>query len=401
MRVLHVIPSVSPLRGGPSKAVLEMVAALNKVSALDKNAVEAEVATTNDHGNSELAVPLNTLTQYQGVPIRFFQRYSSRFGPIREFAYSAQFRQWINKNISHYDVIHIHAIFSFTSSYTMWVARKNKVKYVVRPIGQLEAWSLQQSKRRKQLFLSLFEQANLRAASAIHFTALSEQEQSIKSISGLAEGGVTRVIPLGINKPAAMKNAREELIQKYDLDQDKTVLLFLSRLHEKKGLELLIDALAERATDQNEHQWQLLIAGEGEASYVAQLKQKVAQADLKANCRFIGFVEGDDKNQLLQGADLFTLTSYSENFGIAVLEALAAGAPVLVSKEVALSQVIESQSLGYVCDTDVASVTSALEQALSQPYSAQDRERIANIALANYSWSSIANSLADLYRSLV
>ncbi len=398
MKVLHVIPSISPLRGGPSKAVIEMVLALNDIG------VTTEIATTNDNGRDELNVPLEQLSEFNGVPVRFFKRFSPAIHSIREFAYSGQYRNWINKNIHNYDIIHVHAIFSFVSSYTMYLARKRDVKYVVRPIGQLEEWSLKQSKLRKSVFLSLFEKENVENAAAIHFTADSELKQATKALPKLtsqaANGQHALVIPLGIKLPTPEANARSAIVKRYGLASDKRILLYLSRIHPKKGLELLFSALANL----KQEKYQLLIAGDGEDSYLEKLQRLTMDLGIGQCCQFIGFKTNELKQELLQGADLYVLTSHSENFGIAVLESLAAGTPTLVSKGVALSALISEQDLGYVCDLTVEDVQHQLEYCLSEKNNAElialgakSRQYVEQ----HYRWGAIARELSITYQNII
>ena len=172
LKVLHVIPSIAPCRGGPSKAVIQMV------SSLRTNGIDAEIATTNDNGTDELDVELNARIDYLGVPVRFFKRFSPPINAIREFAYSRSFTAWLSRNINNYDVVHIHAVFSYCSSYAMYLARRKRIPYVVRPIGQLQHWSLAQSKAKKEWYLRVIERANLEAAPVVQFTAENEQLES-------------------------------------------------------------------------------------------------------------------------------------------------------------------------------------------------------------------------------
>lgn len=389
MRILHVIPSVAPCRGGPSKAIIEMVCALNTIG------VRCEIATTNDACTNKLDVNLSELTQYKGAPIRFFDRYSSSISAISEFQYSRSFVRWIKEHISDYDLIHVHAIFSFCSTYTMWLARQKEVPYVVRPIGQLEQWSLGQSATKKKLYLDLIEKQNLLNSSAVHFTALSESEQALSLLPNLK----SILIPLGIDLPKIIPDASLALRKKWQLDSDIPIIVYLSRIHPKKGLELLFESLASL----NGEPFKLIIAGDGDSDYIAQLKLKTQQLGLSKQIIWAGFTTGKDKDLLLQGADLFVLTSYSENFGIAVLEALASGTPALVTDGVALSHEIKLNNLGYVTTTSINSITKNLSHAINEikGESNSTSQRCRKYVSDHYQWSMIATQLQRLYKSII
>lgn len=131
MRVLHVIPSVSALRGGPSAAIVELVRAQRALG------IDASIATTNDDGEGLLQVDTKAWSVLEDVPCRYFDRWSPSIRPLREFAYSNAFRRWIGKHIEDYDLVHVHAIFSACSSLAMTIARKHNVPYIVRTIGLL------------------------------------------------------------------------------------------------------------------------------------------------------------------------------------------------------------------------------------------------------------------------
>lgn len=385
LKVLHIIPSISPNRGGPSKAVLEMV------HALRANGVDAEIATTNEDLKSSLDVPLGQLINYQSVPIRFFERTTSKMHAIQEFAYSATFKYWLKTNIDRYDAIHVHAIFSFLSSYSMWLARKQNIPFIVRPIGQLEDWALSQSKRKKKTYLNLIEKANIEAASAVHFTAESEMSQAVATFPLIKPV----VIPLGINKIEPINI--DQVPTPWNIKAKVPVICYLSRLHPKKGIELLLQALAKISdTD-----FQLIIAGSGGASYESKLQKMVVDLHLQDKCQFIGFINGDLKHLLLQNSDIFALTSHSENFGISVLESMANGTMPFISNKVALSDVVNDHNLGVTCRLDINDIKSKIEkllQNLDQCIEYGNRSKM--FVEQHYQWPKIAQQLETVYTEL-
>ena len=386
MRVLHVIPSISPLRGGPSRAVIEMVAALRLQE------VDAAILTTNDHGPG-LHPDLVTgrWQQHQGVPVLAFPRWSPPVAALREFAISPGLSFWLARHLKDYDLLHIHALFSYPSTTAMAQARWAGVPYILRSIGQLSPWSLAQSRGRKRLMLRLIERRNLQRAAALHFTTVAERDEA--AALGLAPPSL--VLPLGVRGPepaAAAAGGRDGAAP--------VRFLFLSRLHPKKRLENLLDALALLQRLRPDAPWELAIAGEGEPRYVAGLQERSRRLGLGSRCRWLGFVEGEAKWQLLQAADWYVLPSAAENFGIAAVEALAAGTPVILSPEVAVAADVERCGAGLVCGSDPEALTLALGQALERP-SLSMRASALNLAQMDFSWSTIALQLRDAYRQLL
>ena len=153
MKVLHVIPSIASVRGGPSQAVLEMVTALRHLN------IDAEIATTNDNGDQVLDIPLHQKTEYNGIPSYFFANFPAKTLP--RYAIPYRFIQWLLNHGNEYDLLHIHGIYSCLSSLTMAICRIKKFPYIVRPLGQLCTWSMEQSISKKQLYLYLIEKSYL------------------------------------------------------------------------------------------------------------------------------------------------------------------------------------------------------------------------------------------------
>ncbi|MBD2609703.1 glycosyltransferase [Nostoc punctiforme FACHB-252] len=388
MKILHVTPSIAKVRGGTSQAILDMVKALQITN------VDIEIATTNDDGDDLLDVPLRKLIKYNDVPVWFFHRFSPNIKSVREYAFSSGLTQWLWQNISQYQLVHVHALFSYASTIAMAIARLKNVPYIVTPHGLLCEWSLQQSTHKKQTYLKLIEQANLDSSQIIHFT--SEKEQQEVSLLGLQKPNF--VLPLGRSLPTAISDARYRLRQQFNIPPDEPVILFLSRLHYKKGLEYLIPALSKLT----HHRFTFILAGNGTPDYEAEIESLLISSGLRHRTLVVGFVQGETKDILMQGSDLFVLTSYSENFAVSVLESLAVGVPVLVTPGVALASVVKQNQLGYVPDLDIAAITDALENYLSNPQQAKKMgDRARQLVSDKYSWNHIAQDLLKIYKLII
>ncbi|WP_392479049.1 glycosyltransferase [Nostoc sp. C110] len=388
MKILHIIPSIASVRGGPSQAVIEVVKALR-----DEN-IEAEIVTTNDNGNDLLDVPLGRRIEYNQVPVNFFKRFSPKVGSIREFAFSRELTIWLWQNVSKYDLLHVHAIFSYPSTVAMAIARFQGVPYIVRPLGQLCEWSLQQSSRKKQIYLQLIEKANLNSSKSIHFTSKQEQQEA----SQLNLSSPSFILPHGVDIPNINPNARQHLREYLNLPADEPIVLFLSRLHPKKGLDYLIPALGKLS----DYRFTFVLAGSGDPNYESEIQSLLAINNIHNCTHLAGFVKGEIKDLFLQGADLFALTSYSENFGVAVLEALSAGIPVIVTPGVALANLVAQENLGYVAEFDITAIAAAIQQVLDCPEEAQKRgDRARKFILENYTWDRIASKQISVYTEII
>ncbi len=388
MRVLHIIPSLSSIRGGPSQVTIELVKSLNL------QGIQAEVATTNDHGSQLLDVPLAQRTVYQGIPVYFFKRFSPPYSAIREFAFSWQFTQWLWKCAQSYDLIHIHAVFSYTSTFGMVLAQLLNVPYVISPHGLLCQWSLTQARIKKKTYLKLLERQNINHARAILYSTAQEQAEA----KSLDFSSSCVVMPFGLTPVPQIQDARGQLRDYLSLSENAVILLFLGRLHPKKGLDFLIPALNKvKAVNSSVH---FVLAGDGDPAYQDWITHQLHKFDIADISHCVGFVDGHLKNILLEGSDLFALTSYSENFGVAVLEALAAGTPVLLTPGVALASAIEKYQVGYLVPQDITSITNAIEKYLSLSQLEKDNlsQKARKFVIENYSWDKIAIEMLTVYR---
>jgi len=371
MRVLHVIPSVAERSGGPATAIIPMC------RALMQQGIEVLLVTT-DAGLSESEV-----TEYKGVPAKLFP---SEFG--ESFKYSRPLASWLSANIREFDLAHVHAVFNHSSVAAARACRRAGVPYVIRPLGTLDPWSMSQKSLRKRLFWQVAGKGMLQGAAVVHYTSEAEK-LSTERLTGLNHG---RVVPLGIEKTSA--TTREKLAQHFpDLAQYPYVLV-LSRLHPKKGLDVLIDAFpAQQFSD-----WRLVLAGDGPPEYVVKLKSQASQCE---RIVFTGWVDGERKDALLGGASLLALPSHQENFGLCVMEALSHSVPVLVSPGVNLAPEIVTANAGWVAAIDKESLTAKLVEALSDETERAKRGRAGQQLSLLYSWENATKSLVQLYQQVL
>jgi len=239
--------------------------------ALTEQGTEVIVATSDADGPDKLPVELGKLFAYQGTQtIVFPVRWSERF------TYAPALAGWLKKKVSAFEVVHIHAIFSHPSLTTASACQKLSVPYIVRPLGSLDPWSLAQNRLPKKALIALSVRRMLRKAAAVHYTS-AEERRSAEVAFDLSNGVV---IPLGVELPQTNHDRSSSLVEPY--------VLFLSRLHPKKNLESLIEAFGQLVTDRQFAHWKLVIAGDGDATYVGKLKQLSNRNPARYQIKFIG-----------------------------------------------------------------------------------------------------------------
>jgi len=378
LKVLHVISTVAPRYGGPSAAVRGMASALTALGA------DVTVATTDADGSGRLAPAYGQPVIENGTTFRYFRRAAWS----RSWHFSWGLTRWLARSIADFDVVEVHALFSYPTIPASRFAARSGVPYVVRPLGTLSQWSLEQRAWKKRPYYALFERSNLERSAAIHVTAESEAVE----LRALGFDAKVRVIPLGVEvRPVARTRA----------DPSRPLrLLFLSRVHPKKGIELLLSALATlraRGVDGVT----LDIAGDGDPEYLRHLNSEAERFGLRECVRFLGAVHGEAKRGAFAASDVFVLTSHNENFGIAAAEALAAGLPVILSHEVGLARDVELNALGITVALDVEAIANAIERMLRDPAGRiAAGERATRYAAEHLSWAECGRRLLSLYQEI-
>jgi glycosyltransferase involved in cell wall biosynthesis len=388
MKILQIVPSISLVYGGPS----QMVLGLSK--ALANQGVEVTLITTNangDTGQLPLDVPLEIPLDQEGYQIIYFN-----CSPWRRYKFSLPLLQWLRKHGKDYDLAHIHALFSPLSTFSATICRTIKLPYILRPLGTLDPADLQKKRLLKKIYGNLLEKPNLAQAAAVHFT--SDQECRISERFGVKTEDIVVHLGVEFNSTTIEKSVIQE---KLNLDKDKIWLLFLSRIDQKKGLDLLLPALENLIREGFEFYFILAGANPQDQEYENKIKQQIKNSILNEVTIITGFVEGEMKLGLLQNADLFVLPSYYENFGIAVAEAIAAKTPVVISDQVYIWDDIQQAEAGWICNCTVEDLTLKLGLALQDR---QERERrginAQQLAQNKYSWQAIAQQLIQIYNNI-
>jgi glycosyltransferase involved in cell wall biosynthesis len=340
------------MRGGPSKAVVDMVHGLTRAG------VEVHVATTDDDGLGHLDVPLGRPVVSDGVTFWYFRR------DINLYTISWSLGHWLAKNIRHYDLVHVHALFRFVPTVAAWYAQRNGVPYCILPHGLLRAYGMQRRRRYlKRFSYYLIESKILNQASFVQCTS---QEELIE-LRALGIRSPIHAIPLGLDI-AALTNIghfRGAFRRKYNLTSDKCLFLLLARLDPIKGLAFLLPAFArvkERSPDAL-----LVLAGGGPPRYESHLRTMVAQLGIENSVIWAGFLEGTDKQAALADADILVLPSFSESFGVSAVESMACGLPVIVSDQVAIHQEVAEAKAGLVVPCQAEALAKAMSRLAGDP----------------------------------
>ncbi|HEY2036382.1 MAG TPA: glycosyltransferase [Steroidobacteraceae bacterium] len=347
LRVLHVISSMSRLRGGPSVVVHNMLKALTRRGV----AVEA-VATDDNGGAARLDVPLDRFVDFGGQRVRFFPRQSLKY------AFSAPMRSWLRANIRAYDIIHTHELFTFAPLCAARLAKAARIPYVMTPHGALDSWGMRNKSRLvKAASIRLVEGPLLVSAAAVNFMTPLEQSRA-------AEHGLSfrpMVLPAGVIDPDEPQAGTTEPVDPLGESIERRMLLFLARIHPIKCADVLLRAFAGL----EDRDSVLVIAGGGDPSLVDSLRRLARELGLDGRVKWLGFTEGAEKRRLLSQATLFVLPSASENYGIAAVEAMYAGLPVIVTAGCGLADFVSRHGAGIVTDGSVAALRSALTTLLA------------------------------------
>jgi glycosyltransferase involved in cell wall biosynthesis len=380
MKILRVISSINPENGGPINGLI------NSSSELVKRGHSVDVLCLDD---PDLDYVRNF--DFPVVAIK---------GTVGRYGYSSFFSEWLRQSVSKFDVVVIHGLWQFHSCAAARACVVKGVPYVVFTHGMLDPWFTLQSKSnlvKKNIYWKLIENRTIKSASNVLFT--SEEEKQLARSTFSPYLSAEKVVAYGSPTPDIDKDiAKISFLNDFPNLKGKEFGLFLSRIHAKKGVDLLIEALAKiRNLPDN---FVLAIAGPDSNGLQAKLTRMIKELGLEHRIVWLGMLSGNAKWGAYHAADVFILPSHQENFGIVVAEALSTATPVLITNKVNIWREIKFASAGFVEEDDVAGVGKLIKRWLV--LSKTEKEQMSDSALLCYESNfSILSAVDDLEKVLI
>lgn len=379
MLAILTVGSIAESAGGPSRTVTSLAAAMASITP--QTAISISLVSGTKNSDAALVFPPANLVRPLLVPARHFMgiaRYPG-FAPAIGAMTAAH---------GGAAIVHDNGIWAASNRAVAAAARQQKIRQVVSPRGMLEPWALEWHARRKKFAWWAYQQRLLERASGFHATADTERS----SIRRLFPRTPIAIIANGVDCP--------ELPPATDVAS--TTVLFMSRIHPKKNLIGLLDAWAVICAVPEFAAWRLEIAGPDECGHRADIQSHISKLGLGSRVTLSGHVENADKPALLARAALFILPSFSENFGIVVTEALAAGLPVIATHGAPWAE-LPAQRCGWWVAPTSAALAGALREALALPPAARREmgERGHRWVAGQFGWDRIAAATACFYRWLI
>lgn len=382
MKVIQISPAYKPayIYGGPTMSVAKLCEAL-----CTKN-IQLSVLTTTANGKEELKINPNQCYVVDGVPIMYFKRITkdhTHFSP----ALLWHLHKTIKESNKNEIIIHIHSWWNLVAILSCWIARWHGVTVFLSPRGMLTAYTQQTNNSlAKKILHHLIGKSLLKYVRMIVST-----EQEKQDVFTIVKPKSIEIIPNLVELP----NLETEVNYQGANHQDPFFkLIFLSRIEEKKNLEILFRALTKL-----EFPWKLSIAGSGEKKYVESLKSLAVSFKISNHISWLGHVSNKQKFGLLASNDLLTLTSYNENFANVVIESLSVGTAVLLTKTVGLSEYVKSNGMGWECEISPDSIAEKITQAMQNKHLRDEIRRSTPKRIANdFNEAVLINKYIDCYR---
>lgn len=354
LRILHIVATADPRYGGPVEGIVKSSAALAKLGHF------REIVTLDHPSDPWLDAFPVPVFPLGSLPIGIRKRW--RWLPWVHYGYAPKLIPWLRANATQYDTVIVNGLWNYSTFAARRALTPRKSPYYVFTHGMLDPWFRKTYPLKsllKQIFWWFCEGPLLANSRGVLFTC--EEEKLLARGAFWPYRAEEFVVGYGTSDVAGDQSSQIELFRKkIPALQNRPYLLFLSRIHPKKGCDLLIQAFAKIASSAPD--LDLVMAGPDETGWLPQLRKQAAQAGVGERIHWPGMLEGDEKWGAFHGCDAFVLPSHQENFGIVVAEALACAKPVLITNKVNIWREIENEGAGLIATDDVAGITALLDR---------------------------------------
>jgi glycosyltransferase involved in cell wall biosynthesis len=400
LKILHVATTLGPRNGGAAVACIELC------KSLAERGHEVEIFTTDIDMPPDWGAAVDRPSQHGKLRVSFFATIGTEYYWVSP---KLAFALW--RRVREFDVVHIHSLYRFHLPLTSWICRYFQRPYVVKPHGSLDPFLFKHRRWRKLPHERLFDRPSYAHAAAIHYVADDERllaettalVQGLKTIGVVVPSAV--VVPEGTSLAAAhpddtnIENA-QRFIERFPELKGKRVVLFLGRLNFKKGLDILVEAFSILHDEQPDTH--LLLVGPDTDGYASQIRGWLHKHEVERYATFTGMLHGAEKLAAFQVARVFVLPSYTENFGIAIIEAMTQGCPVVISNKVNIWREIEQANAGLVTECDAMQTAKAIGKILDDAELANNLVKNGRrLATEHFTWPVAAEKMEKAYQSIL
>ena len=383
MKIIQIIAAYKPahIYGGPTMSVSRLCETL-----ATKPEIRVKVLTTTANGKTELQVVPNQSLIVEGVRVTYYERLTkdhTHFSP--KLLWSLR-KEILNDSRL---IIHIHAWWNLVSIFSCSIAKWYNIPVILSPRGMLTTYTEKNRNVGIKLIIHTLMGKRLLKYCHIHATSEKEKEDVLTIIQPKSITIISNLVDIPVFHQEASSYNQINLEKPFKF-------IFLSRIEEKKGLELLFEALVNLPFN-----WQLTIAGCGEEDYVNSLKTKAESLKLSKMISWLGQVKNEDKFKLMAQHNLLVLTSYNENFANVVIESLSVGTPVLLSDQVGLADYVKEKELGWITNLTIENITKNIIIAFQQTnMRAKIREVAPQLIKDDFNSNNLVQKYINLYKQV-
>jgi glycosyltransferase involved in cell wall biosynthesis len=380
MNILHLIPSIGPKSFGPGYVALNLALEQNKLGC------GTQIWCFDSDEDIRWASSAST------YPQKNIHGFACTFPKIIKFSQSMA-KVATNMSGAQFDIIHQHGLWTGISRISYKISTSHNIPVVIAPHGTLETWALQRSKWKKRIATFFYESKNLKNAACLHATA----EPEIVDFQKFGLSNPVTLIPNGATQQwLDSQGSREAFVNRFNINPNMKILLFMSRITPKKGIPLLLHAIKNNV--EKFDGWALVIVGSDEFGHQAEVKKLVDELNLSSFVTFIDPIFGQTKRDAFAAANLFVLPSYSEGAPMVILDALAAGVPVITTKASPWKDLI-TYNCGWWVGIDLNELSCALTDAVNMSPNQLGimGRRGKKLISSSYRWSCLAQKTLKTY----